>query len=434
MLPVNKEGIFMNINEYREKLISGKLDSQLELLYKKNGTAKQRARYVEALDSFSQTYPERGDIHVYSASGRTEIGGNHTDHQHGCVIAAAVNLDVIGVAAFHNEGVIRIKSKGYEPFEVTLSDLGIQKGEEGSAAIVRGIAARFAQMGVEIGGFDMYTTSDVIQGSGISSSAAFENLISTSIDSYYNENRAGAVEIAKIGQFAENVYFGKNSGLMDQLVSSVGGFVFIDFADVDDPAIEKVDFDLESAGCKLIITDTKGSHCDLTADYDAVRSEMEAVAEYFGKSFLRETDEAQFWEKMPDIRRKTSDRAVMRAAHFFADSRRAGAEKQALAEGDFGRFLALVNESGDSSMDLLQNLYSVRKPTNQEIPLAIMAGKRILGGRGAIRVHGGGFAGTIQAFVPDDLADAYQAEMDRIFGENSCYIMTVRPVGGIEIA
>ena len=421
------------------KLSTEKAKEEFHLLYGggEDVAQEEAARYTALLYDYVRYFGKNGaEPAFFSSPGRTEIIGNHTDHNSGLVLAAAVTLDTLAAAAPTDDGIITLYSAGYaKPFIVDTRDLDKKDEEKNTTfALIRGVCRKLKNMGYTIGGFNAAVTSRVLGGSGLSSSAAFENLISTSIDSYYNENRAGAVEIAKIGQFAENVYFGKNSGLMDQLVSSVGGFVFIDFADVDDPAIEKVDFDLESAGCKLIITDTKGSHCDLTADYDAVRSEMEAVAEYFGKSFLRETDEAQFWEKMPDIRRKTSDRAVMRAAHFFADSRRAGAEKQALAEGDFGRFLALVNESGDSSMDLLQNLYSVRKPTNQEIPLAIMAGKRILGGRGAIRVHGGGFAGTIQAFVPDDLADAYQAEMDRIFGENSCYIMTVRPVGGIEIA
>ncbi len=423
----------MNIKKYRESIETGKLDSQIGALYNPLNIQAQKTRYIEAIDNFAVLYPQRDDIHIYSASGRTEIGGNHTDHQHGCVIAAAVNLDIIGVTSFHNDGVIRIKSEGYEDFEIRLDDLDVHDGKKTSAEIVRGIAAKFTEMGVKIGGFDMYMTSDVPEGSGISSSSAFENLISTAIDLYCNESRAGAVEIAKIGQFAENVYFGKNSGLMDQMVSSVGGFVFLDFGSIENPGIRKINFDFESSGYKLIITDTKSSHADLSGDYSAVRSEMESVANFFGKSVLREVDEVEFWEKMPEIRKATSDRAVLRTMHFFGDNYRAKAEMEALENGNFSEFLRLVNESGNSSVNLLQNLYSVKKPTSQEIPLAIMAGKKVLGSNGAIRVHGGGFAGTVQAFVPDSLIEIYTAEMDRIFGENSCFVMSIRPVGSIEI-
>lgn len=305
--------------------------------------------------------------------------------------------------------------------------------EKGSSEIVRGIAARFKDLGVEISGFDMYTTSNVLGGSGISSSAAFETLIATAIDSYYNNNQIGAVEIAKIGQYAENFYFGKKSGLMDQMVCSVGGFVFLDFQNIQNPSIQKIDFDLSKTGYALIITDTKGDHSDLTDDYVAIRTEMDEVAEYFGKKVLREVDENQFWDNIPDVKKKISDRAVLRAIHFFGDNYRAKAETEALKNNRFEDFLTLVNESGDSSMNYLQNLYSCRKPTEQGIPFAIMAGKRILKGNGAVRVHGGGFAGTVQAFVPNDFVNAYRSEMDRIFGQNSCYIMTIRPFGGIEI-
>ena len=423
----------MKTQEFLNKITSGELDHVFEKLYKQQDIALQKNRYLAAVEKFTALYPNRSDIHVYSAPGRTEIGGNHTDHQHGCIIAGAADLDIIGIASFHEEKIIRIKSEGYDEFALSLEDLDVHIGEKGSSEIVRGIAARFRELGVEIKGFDMYTTSNVLMGSGISSSAAFETLIGTAIDSYYNNGQIGAVEIAKIGQYAENFYFGKKSGLMDQVVCSVGGFVFIDFQNIQNPVINKVDFDLSATDCELVITDTKGSHSDLTDDYAAVRFEMEEVAEYFGKKTLREIDEAQFWDNIPDIRKKISDRAVLRAFHFFGDNSRAKAEMQAISEGRFDDFLHLVNESGDSSMNYLQNLYSCRKPTEQAIPLAIMAGKRVLNGRGAIRVHGGGFAGTIQAFVPVDLVSKYKAEMNRIFGENSCYVLTIRPVGGIEI-
>lgn len=423
----------MKIYDFQNKITSGKLDEIFKKLYKQKDINTQKSRYMNAIEKFTTIYPNRNDIHIYSAPGRTEIGGNHTDHQHGCVIAGAVDLDIIGVVSFHNDKIIRIKSEGYDEFAVFLNELDVHVGEKGSSEIVRGIVARFKDLGINVSGFDMYTTSNVLSGSGISSSAAFETLVATAIDSYYNNNQIGAVEIAKIGQYAENFYFGKKSGLMDQMVCSVGGFVFLDFQNIQNPNIRKINFDLSKTGYELIITDTKGDHSDLTDDYVAVRTEMEKVAEYFGKKVLHEVDENQFWDNIPDIKKKTSDRAILRTIHFFGDNYRAKAETDALENGRFDDFLALVNESGNSSMNYLQNLYSCRKPTEQGIPLAIMIGKRILNGKGAIRVHGGGFAGTIQAFVPNELVNTYISEMDRIFGQNSCYIMTIRPYGGIEI-
>lgn len=423
----------MKIYDFQNKITSGKLDEIFKKLYKQKDINTQKSRYMNAIEKFTTIYPNRNDIHIYSAPGRTEIGGNHTDHQHGCVIAGAVDLDIIGVVSFHNDKIIRIKSEGYDEFAVFLNELDVHVGEKGSSEIVRGIVARFKDLGINVSGFDMYTTSNVLSGSGISSSAAFEILVATAIDSYYNNNQIGAVEIAKIGQYAENFYFGKKSGLMDQMVCSVGGFVFLDFQNIQNPNIRKINFDLSKTGYELIITDTKGDHSDLTDDYVAVRTEMEKVAEYFGKKVLHEVDENQFWDNIPDIKKKTSDRAILRTIHFFGDNYRAKAETDALENGRFDDFLALVNESGNSSMNYLQNLYSCRKPTEQGIPLAIMIGKRILNGKGAIRVHGGGFAGTIQAFVPNELVNTYISEMDRIFGQNSCYIMTIRPYGGIEI-
>ena len=270
----------------------------LSELYGESGEelSRQKKRYMDALKSFSKYYSADRDVRIFSASGRTEIGGNHTDHQHGCVLAAAVHLDSIGVASFHNEGVIRVKSEGYEAFSVSLSDLSIHSGENGSAAIVRGVVAGFREKGITVSGFDLYCTSDVLSGSGISSSAAFETLIGTIIDRYYGkENAVGAVEIAKIGQFAENVYFGKKSGLMDQMVSSVGGLVAIDFHDTENPKIENFQFDYEKAGYCICLTDTKGSHAGLTDDYVAIRTEMESVAKEFGASCLRDVDETEFY-------------------------------------------------------------------------------------------------------------------------------------------
>ena len=425
----------MNIRDVLQKIENNAYTKTFQKLY---GTSEdvlqhQKQRYLDAVQKFTQLYPKRKAIRIYSAPGRTEIGGNHTDHQHGCVLAAAVNLDAIAVVAFHRDGVIRVKSEGYDAFTVNLNDLSIQPTETGTAAIIRGIAAKFSGMGAEIGGFDMYCTSDVLSGSGISSSAAFETLIGTIIDSYYNDSKAGAVEIAQIGQFAENIYFGKKSGLMDQMVSSVGGLVSIDFYDTQNPEIERFDFDFEEHGYCLCITDTKGSHANLTDDYVAIRSEMESVAAYFGKPYLREVSEIAFYDAIPKLRETCPDRAILRASHFFTENSRALQEADALKSENLGEFLRLVNESGESSAQLLQNLYSTSQPTKQEIPLAIMMSKRILNGAGAVRVHGGGFAGTIQAFVPLELADRYTEEMNRIFGENACQMMRIRPVGGVEI-
>ena len=424
----------MNKETMVNKLCSGNFDFILKTLYGESAVERQRNRYISAIEKFSEIFPERDDIKIYSAPGRTEIGGNHTDHQHGCVLAAAVDLDVIAVVAFHNEGVIRLKSAGHSPNHVNLSDLSVQKKEMGSSsALIRGIASRFHEMGVQISGFDAYTTSDVLSGSGLTSSAAFEVLVGTIIDSHYNHGKAGAVEIAKIGQYAENVYFGKKSGLMDQMVSSVGGLVSIDFHETENPEIKSFPYDFEASGYCLYVTDTKGSHANLTDDYVAVRSEMESIAAQFGKAILRDVNENEFYSAIPKLREKCSDRAVMRAAHFFAENRRAVLEANALSEGNMNYFLELVRQSGESSANLLQNLYSCSQPTEQAISIGIMLSKSILGRNGAVRVHGGGFAGTIQAFVPAEKVNEYSQEMNRIFGDGSCYILRIRPVGGIEI-
>lgn len=426
----------MKYQELKEQLNDGSFDKVIKELYGSSEQimSHQRKRYLEAVEKFHEYFPDHEDINVYSAPGRTEIGGNHTDHQHGCVLAAAVNLDIIAVVAFHNEGVIRLKSKGHPHNLVNLSDLSVQKKETGSSsALIRGIVSAFHEMGVKISGFDAYTTSDVLNGSGLSSSAAFEVLIGTIIDSHYNHGKAGDVEIAKIGQYAENVYFGKKSGLMDQMVSSVGGLVSIDFHDTKNPQINSFSFDFENAGYCLCVTDTKGSHADLTDDYVSIRTEMESIAEQFGKAYLRDVNEDDFYGEIVQLREKCSDRAVMRAAHFFAENKRAVLEADALSEGNVNCFLEIVKQSGESSANLLQNLCSCSNPTEQAIPLGIMLSQRILGKNGAVRVHGGGFAGTIQAFVPAEKVTEYSQEMNRIFGEGSCYILRIRPVGGIEI-
>lgn len=424
----------MNFDEFKNKLASGNFDEMLISLYGADALEKQKDRYLSAAEAFTQLYPENKDFSVFSAPGRTEIGGNHTDHQHGCVLAAAVDLDVIAVVSFNNESVIRVKSEGYPEDIVKLSDMNINENEFGkSSALIRGVAARFIEKGIKIGGFDAYTTSNVIGGAGLSSSAAFEVLIATIINEQYDAGKASNEEIAKIGKYAENVYFGKQCGLMDQMACATGGLVFIDFEDTENPVVKKQVYDFSKENIHICITDTKGSHADLTDDYVAVPAEMKQIAGYFEKPYLRTVNEEEFYRAIPELRKEYSDRAVMRAAHFFDENKRAIDEADALESGDIFGFLAIVEESGMSSAKLLQNLYSPKNPLNQEIPLAIMASEKILWGEGVVRVHGGGFAGTIQAFVPDNKLGTYQTEMDRLFGKESCHEIKIRPLGGVKI-
>ena len=426
----------MKAKELIDQLNHGGWKEELSLLYGADADVldTQRRRYIEAIERFTKIFPDRENVHLFSAPGRTEIGGNHTDHQRGCALGAAVDLDVVAVVAFHDEGVIRLKSEGYGMIEVDLSDLEIHEDEKGkSVAIVRGIAARFAQMGVKIGGFDAYSVSDVLAGSGLSSSAAFETLIGIIIDLQYHNGKTGEIGIAKIGQYAENVYFGKGSGLLDQMVCSVGGFVFLDFKDPEKPIVEKHSFDFAKAGYDLCITDTKGSHSDLTDDYVAVPNEMKQVAAYFGMDVLREVDEKEFFRSIPALRGRCSDRAILRAMHFFGENQRAVAEADALDKDDPERFFALYRQSAASSANLLQNLYSAKKPLEQGIPLALAVSKSVLGNDASVRVHGGGFAGTIQAFVPHEKTEAYRENMEALFGAGSCYLLRIRPVGGVKI-
>lgn len=425
----------MNIQKVLSNIENGVYNTSFVQLYGSSEEAReyQRKRYSKAIRSFTELFPIRDEIKIFSAPGRTEIGGNHTDHQQGRVLAGAVNLDAIAIVSFHNDGCIRLKSEGFDLITIDLDDTEVHIGEVGTAAIIRGIAAKFKEKKIEIGGFDAYCTSDVICGGGISSSAAFEMLICTIINEQYNEEKIGALEMARIGWYAETTYFGKKCGLLDQTVSAFGGLVGIDFSNVASPTINNIDYDFSKSGYTLCITDTKSSHEDLTEDYVAIREEMEAIAAFFEKKVLSQVDENLFYENISELRRQTTDRAVMRAAHFFDETRRAKQEAESLENGDFNRFLQLVNESGDSSAALLQNLYSCKHPTRQDLPLAIMISKRILKSKGAVRVHGGGFAGTIQAFVPNNLVDEYSREIEKIFGKGTCLRLSIRPVGGVEI-
>lgn len=413
----------------------GALDARLTALYTRERVGAQRDRIRRALREFADIFGENRPVRLFSAPGRTEVGGNHTDHQRGRVLAAAVNLDVLCVASPNGEDVIRIQSQGYPRDEIALGDLSVREEEKNKAAsLVRGVAARCRERGYSVSGFDAYTVSDVLKGSGLSSSAAFEVAVGTMISHLFNGGAIPPEEIARFGQYAENVYFGKPSGLMDQMASSVGGFVAIDFADPENPVIEPVPLDFANTGYTLCIVDTGGNHADLTGEYAAIPQEMAKVAAHYGKRYLREVSKADFLADLPAIRASCGDRAALRALHFFADDERVPRQAQALREGDFSTFLRLVVESGVSSACGLQNVFACSAPNEQGLSLALALSEGILRDRGAWRVHGGGFAGTIQAFVPDDLLEAYTRAMESVFGQGACYRLSIRPVGGVEIA
>lgn len=425
-----------NLTSLKQKVLSKEMDSLFSTIYGSDSKtlSYQKNRYLQAIECFSEIFPQSDCACLFSAPGRTEIGGNHTDHQHGIVLAAAVNLDVIAVVSKNESQTIRIKSHGFPMDTIDLSNMEIAESEKGnSASLIRGIAARFSQLGYHIGGFDAYTTSNVLKGSGLSSSAAFENLVGTILNHLYNQGEISPVEIAKISQYAEVHYFGKSCGLMDQMVSSVGGFVSIDFKKPEEPKIEKIDFDFSDSGYALCIVDTKGNHANLTPDYAAIPYEMKKVAAFFGQEVLREVDETEFYPKIPHLRKEVSDRAILRAIHFFADNRTAWDEAQALKNNDFKTFQNLVKSSGNSSFKFLQNIYSNSNPEEQGVALGLAVSESILKNRGVCRVHGGGFAGTIQAFVPLDMVEHYRCCMENLFGEGSCYILNIRPLGGISI-
>lgn len=423
--------------ELKQAIEGGAWDAALEKLYgSRAGMLEfQRARYADAAAEFAAMYGADRQVEIYSAPGRTEIGGNHTDHNHGKVMAGAVDLDVIAVVSQNDENIVRVKSKGFDKRdEVELSNLDPVAVETGhSQSLIRGVAAGIAKQGGKVGGFDAYTTSQVLRGSGLSSSAAFEVVIGAIFNGEFNEERFSAVEIAKISQYAENVYFGKPSGLMDQTACSVGSVITIDFRDPADPVVEKVSFDLEKHGYCLCITDTKGSHASLTDEYAAIREEMEAVAACFGKSVLRDVNEDAFLADIAGVRAKLGDRAVLRALHFFADSRRAGALCEAIRADRFEEFLRLIIEGGHSSFEYNQNAYSAKNPKEQGVAVGLALSQRVLNGSGAWRLQGGGFAGTIQAFVPARLLEEYRSAMDGVFGEGSCYVLNVRNYGAVRV-
>ena len=400
-----------------------------------NDAPRQEERYEAIRKGFAAQYGyEAGEGTFFSAPGRTEIGGNHTDHNHGRVLAGAVDLDIVGLAQKTGNDTIRLKSAEYDKIDVVdLTDLSLHPEDTGSQSLIRGICAKCKELGYQVGSFDCYTITQVLKGSGLSSSAAFEVLVVTVISHLFNAGSIDPITAAKISQYAENVYFGKPSGLLDQMASSVGGVTAMDFADPSAPVVEKVTFDLASYGHALCVVDTGGNHADLTGEYAAIPQEMKAVAQFFGKEFLRQVDEAAFYEKLPQVRKAVGDRAVLRAMHFFDDDRLAYEEAQALKAGDFPGFLRKVRASGQSSLQRLQNVFAPQAPQEQGITLALSLSQRLLGEQGACRVHGGGFAGTIQAYVPFDLLDSYRHGMEHVFGKGSCYVLSFRQAGGTKV-
>ncbi len=369
----------------------------------------------------------------FSAPGRTEIGGNHTDHQRGRVLAAAVNLDTRAAVRENGTDIIRIQSQGYPLNEVDLGCLEPQQGEiNGTPALIRGVAARFVQLGCRVRGFDAYIESTVLPGSGLSSSAAYEVLIGTIINGLFFENKVSQPEVAMVGQYTENVFFGKPCGLMDQMASAVGNLVTIDFLDKDAPVIRPVDVDFAAFGHALCIIDTRASHADLTDEYAAIPGEIKAVCRQLGKEVLTQIPEEEFYANIPMLRESCGDRAVMRCIHFYQENARVPRQVEALEKGDFAQFLRLIKESGYSSYMYLQNVIPAGYKEHQDVAIALGLCEHLLAGRGAYRVHGGGFAGTVQAFVPMDMLEAFRGGMDAVLGEGACHVLNIRPEGGVE--
>lgn len=425
----------MKPKEYIAAIEAGEMDEKLKAVYVTDSAVEaQKPRYIRLINEFVKLFGEDRDVIITSAPGRTEVCGNHTDHNNGKVLAASVNLDAVAVASKNDEDVVRVKSDGHAMNVVDTSELLPDEAEFGhSTAMVRGVVAKIAGLGYKIGGFDCVTTSDVIGGSGLSSSAAFEVLLGTTLSYLYNDGVINSVEIAKTAQYSENVFFGKPCGLLDQMASSVGTFVTIDFESTENPKIKKVDFDFSKSGHTLCIVDTGGSHSDLTDDYAAVRGEMESVAQAMGKDVLREIDFEDFKKAVPSLMGRVSDRALLRAFHFYRENERVEKAIAALESNNFDDFKKVINESGRSSYMYNQNVYTPKNPAEQKISLALCISEGILGVDGAYRVHGGGFAGTIQAFVPAELLEEYKNSIETVFGKGSCHVLIIRPVGGTRV-
>lgn len=425
----------MNVNELIAAINDGTYDENLKAVYVTDkAVEEQKPRYVETLNDFGELFGYDREVNIMSAPGRTEVCGNHTDHNNGKVLAASINLDAIAVVSKNDDNIIRVKSKGHKMNVVDLDDLVPNEANFGSSTtLVQGVAATIKNLGYTVAGFDACTTSDVMGGSGLSSSAAFEVLLGSILSYMFNDGKISPVEIAKVAQYSENVFFGKPCGLLDQMASSVGTFVTIDFKSTKDPVIKKIDFDFSKSGHSLCIVDTHGNHSDLTDDYAAVRAEMESVAQALGKNVLREVSYEEFFAALPEVTGRVNDRAILRAIHFFNENKRVEKAVECLENNDFEGFKQVIIDSGRSSFMLNQNVYTPKNPTEQKLSLALAISKELLDGKGAWRVHGGGFAGTIQAFVPNDMLDEYKKTIEGVFGEGSCHVLIIRPVGGTQV-
>ena len=422
-----------SIPVWKQELSDGVHAARLASLYccAPAETASEAARYAAVLDRLEKTFGSHAEAGLYSAPGRTEIGGNHTDHQHGRVLAGSVNIDMIAAAAPNDKNQLRVQSEGYDLCVIDLNDLEARKEEENTtAALLRGECAAFTQRGAKLAGLDVYISSNVPKGSGVSSSAAFEVLIGVILNDCFMTEKVSPIAIAQIGQWAENVYFGKPCGLMDQMASSVGNIITIDFASPAKPVVEPVAVDFSKAGLALCILDSGADHADLTDEYAAIPAECRAVAAVCGGEVLRDVPFETFLAKLPECRRQCGDRAVLRAFHIYADNDRVAKQVAALRDDDFDTFLRLVNESGRSSWEYLQNVIPAGYKEHQEVGVTIAAAKHLLGGKGAVRVHGGGFAGTVQAFVPVEMLAEFKAGMEAILGEGRCHVLSIRPEGG----
>lgn len=417
----------MNAQQILRAIGNGELNRTLVRLYGADGSGYAAKRCQNAINGFIERFGDSEQLHLFSSPGRVELIGNHTDHNHGCVMAGAINMDILAVACPTDDNIIRVKSIGHKQDDIDLSDLSPQPEESThSASLIRGIAYDFVRKGRKIGGFTAYTTSDVPKGSGLSSSAAFEILIGSILNHFYNESKISPEQIAITAQFAENVYFGKPSGLMDQMACSVGNIVGIDFNNPQEPVIRPLSLSLEESGHRLVIVSTGHGHADLTDEYAAIPAEMKAVAALFDAPVLRDIGYEELMEKSQQIREQCGDRALLRAIHFVTENQRAILTADAVEKNDFPTFLSLLNASGDSSLLCLQNISPASEPSSQGIALALAAAKQLLGGEGACRVHGGGFGGTMLAIVPVSRMENFIHRMEQLFGEGCCHCLTFR--------
>lgn len=426
----------MKLFELKNAILRGELDARLDDIYEGKAQAiSQRDRYCALLDYYEKCFPGNAEgLRFFSTPGRTEVSGNHTDHNHGKVLAASIDLDTIAAVKETGNNIITIHSQGNGSYVIDVSDLSMREDEKGiSSALVRGICAAFAERGYKIGGFNAAVSSRVLIGSGLSSSASFEVLIATILNCLFNDEMIEQLEIAQISQYAENEYFGKPCGLMDQIACTVGGFVYIDFAVPEKPRIEKIEFDYEAEGYIMCIVDTGGSHCDLTKEYSLIKEEMCAVAAVLGGEYLRDIPFEKLKQNVSLVREKVGDRAVQRAIHFYTENERVDKQVKALLKGDFEKFKLFVQQSGDSSFKYNQNICASGDPRFQPVAFALAVCDNILQGKGVSRVHGGGFAGTIQIFLSKSELHKFTTEIKKVFGNKSCYILSIRKEGSQEI-